>query len=204
MEPLADPGPRGGTRLLVATVSRMSQTARVSRSNATRIALELVRDDFAELLESVTEAEPAAPSAGTEWTNGQLLFHMWFGQRIARTLIPVFGGFSRLPARASIVWSRVLTALTTPYDRINYAGSVVGARITSPDAWRRRMSRDTDWLIRWCGTATETDLARGMSVPSDWDPYFAAWMSRADVLDWAPKHYRHHRGQLTLAATTGA
>ena len=131
--------PRGGTRLLVATVPRMSQTARVSRSNASRNSLELVRDDFAELLDSVTEAELAAPSAGTQWTNGQLLFHMWFGQRIARTLIPVFGGFSRLPARASVVWSRVLTAFTTPYDRINYAGSVIGARITSLDALRRHM-----------------------------------------------------------------
>lgn len=188
----------------MATAPRMSQTARVSRSPARRVALELVRDDFAELLESVTEAELAADSLGTEWTNGQLLFHMWFGQRIARTLIPVFGGFSRLPARASIAWSRVLTALTTPYARINYAGSVVGARITSPDVWGRCMSRDTDWLIHWYDTATGTDLARGMSVPPDWDPYFAAWMSRADVLDWAPKHYRHHRAQLTLAATTGA
>jgi hypothetical protein len=37
-----------------------------------------------------------------------------------------------------------------------------------------------------------------MTVPESWDPYFLPWMSRSDVLDWAPKHYRRHRAQLTL------
>ena len=60
------------------------------------------------------------------------------------------------------------------------------------------MVGDTNWLIHWGDRATAADLARGMSVPPGWDPYFAAWMSRADLLAWAPKHYRHHRAQLTL------
>ena len=61
------------------------------------------------------------------------------------------------------------------------------------------MARDTKWLVGWADGATEAELARGMSVPPSWDPYFSAWMTREDLLEWAPKHYRHHRAQLTLS-----
>ena len=60
------------------------------------------------------------------------------------------------------------------------------------------MRRDTTWLLRWAEAASAQDLARGMSVPTSWDPYFLPWMNRTDLLNWAPKHYRHHRAQLTL------
>jgi hypothetical protein len=66
------------------------------------------------------------------------------------------------------------------------------------------MAHDTAALLRWADAASDDDLARGMSVPAAWDPYFTPWMSRRDVLEWAPKHYRHHRAQLTMTSRESA
>jgi hypothetical protein len=46
------------------------------------------------------------------------------------------------------------------------------------------MIADTQWIIAWAERATPDQLAAGMSVPTSWDPYFSAWMSRA---------YQHRR-----------
>lgn len=156
---------------------------------------QLVADSPLELLD--------APSRGTRWTNRQLLFHMWFGQRIARVFIPLIGGFSRLPPRISRGWVLLLTAVTRPYGWINYAASAAGGRVLPLRIMSRWMRRDTQWLLRWADAASPADLERGMDVPTSWDPYFLPWMSRADLLAWAPKHYRHHRDQLTLGPTAG-
>jgi hypothetical protein len=37
-----------------------------------------------------------------------------------------------------------------------------------------------------------------MTIPPSWDPYFSTWMDRAELITWAPMHYRQHRWQLTL------
>lgn len=65
------------------------------------------------------------------------------------------------------------------------------------------MDIDTDWLVDWGRRATDAELQTGMAVPEQWDPYFTSWMTRADVLEWAPKHHDHHRRQLTLAVASG-
>lgn len=165
-----------------------------------RRELEWVRDDFAALVGSVTRAELDAPSNSTRWTNRELLFHMWFGQRIARLFIPLMGLFSRLPEPVQRGWARLLTAATGPYSWVNYIGSVGGARLLGLGFARRMMDADTARLLHWAERATERDLARGMHVPTAWDPYFSEVMTRADVLAWAPKHYRHHRTQLRVAS----
>lgn len=175
-----------------------AQTGRVVLAAQTRAGLEWILTDFDRLFAGADADQLDAPSNGTRWTNRQLLFHMWFGQRIARTFIPLIGGFSRLPPAASRTWSRILTAATRPYDWINYAASAAGGRVVRPGTIRKWMRRDTAWLLRWAEAASAVDLARGMSVPTSWDPYFLPWMNRADLLNWAPKHYRHHRAQLTL------
>jgi hypothetical protein len=173
----------------------------VALSQETRAALEWIRDDYRRMIGAASSPELDALSDGTRWTNRELLFHMWFGQRIARAMVPVMGGFSHLSPAASRAYAALLTAATRPYEWVNYAGSVGGASFAGLDRAQRWMVSDTDWLIRWGDRATAADLARGMSVPPGWDPYFAEWMSRADLLAWAPKHYRHHRAQLTLSAT---
>ena len=64
--------------------------------------LERVRDDYRRLIAAATPEELLAPTWGTGWTNRELLFHMWFGQHLARVFVPLFGGFGRLPRRVSI------------------------------------------------------------------------------------------------------
>jgi hypothetical protein len=164
----------------------------------TSSALEWIRADYDAITRDAAPGRLDALSDGTRWTNRELLFHMWFGQRIARVMVPVMGGVSRLPAAASRGYARMLAGATGPYEWVNYAASVGGARVAGLDRARRWMAHDTDWLVRWGERATEADLRRGMSVPRQWDPYFAPWMSRSDLLEWAPRHYRHHRQQLTL------
>lgn len=161
--------------------------------------LERVRDDYRRLIAAATPEELLAPTWGTRWTNRELLFHMWFGQHLARVFVPLFGGFGRLPRRVSIGHARILTALTRPYNWVNYAGPVAGVRVVGLRRAEHWMNLDTDWLVDWSRRATDAELQLAMTVPEQWDPYFTSWMTRADVLEWAPKHYDHHRRQLTLA-----
>lgn len=157
-----------------------------------------IRDDFDQLVAGAAPADLDRASDGTRWTNRELLFHMWFGQRITRAIIVLMGLTSRLPRRFDAAFAWVLRAATTPYNWTNYVGAVGGARVVGLRRARRWMRADTDWILRWATRASQRDVSRGMAVPVAWDPYFAPWMSRADVLAWAPKHYRHHRAQLTL------
>jgi hypothetical protein len=163
-----------------------------------RLDLQWMARDFEVLLATAPTGRLDEPTDGTRWTNRQLLWHMAFGQHIARVLLPLMGGFSQLPASASRRYASTLSAATRPYDWVNFAGSVAGARVTGLRLARRWMRRDTERLLGWGARATDAQLASGMSVPADWDPYFTPRMSRYDVMVWTKKHYDHHRAQLTL------
>lgn len=178
-----------------------AQTDTVDLPPDVRADLEWVRDDFDQLVSNAATVDLDAPTRGTKWTNRELLFHLWFGQRLARTFMPLIGGFSRLPPGASRAWARLLARVTKPYEWVNYIASAGGGRLVPIRVIQAWMRRDTDAMIRWAERASPADLARGMSVPPSWDPYFLPWMNRTDLLAWAPKHYRHHRAQLTLGST---
>ncbi|MEO7754152.1 MAG: DinB family protein [Terracoccus sp.] len=168
-----------------------------------RLDLEWMARDYETLLATVPTDRLDELTDGTRWTNRQLLWHMAFGQHIARVLLPLMGGFSRLPASASRRYSSILSAATRPYDWVNFAGSVAGSRVTGLGLARRWMRCDTQWLLGWGARATDGQLASGMSVPAEWDPYFSSWMNRYDLLVWAKNHYDHHRAQLTIHAADG-
>ena len=51
--------------------------------------LERVRADFHALIIKATPADVHHLSSGTRWTNGQLLFHMFFGYLIVWRLLPL-------------------------------------------------------------------------------------------------------------------
>lgn len=170
----------------------------VGSNPETRAALAWVRDDYDVLVRGAGPADLQASTLGTRWTNRELLFHMWFGQRITRVILPVAGGFSRLPVVVGRRFAGLLTAATGPYTWINYVAGVGGARVVSLERTCRWMRRDTGAVLRWADSASDRDLDRGMAVPPGWDPYLKEWMSRRDILEWAPRHYRHHRAQLTL------
>ena len=53
--------------------------------------LDQARLDFHDLLSAATPADLRRRSAGTRWTNQQLLFHMLFGYLITRALLCLSG-----------------------------------------------------------------------------------------------------------------
>lgn len=165
-------------------------------------ALAWIMHDYRELVATAAPEELAAPSRVASWSNRQLLFHMWFGQRIARAFMHVIGVFGRLPRPVSTAYARLLTALTGPYNWVNHMGPVGGARVVPLARVERWMTGDTEALLRWT-TGDPRRLELGMAAPATWDPYFQPWMTRRDVLRWAPMHYRHHRAQLTLTGVEG-
>ena len=154
--------------------------------------------DFRNIVLGASDDELDLPSIGTRWTNRQLLFHMVLGQNITLAGIPLLGLFSHLPPPASRTWSRLLDSCARPYNWVNWAGSAAGGQVLKPAGMLRMMDRTTAVIVNWYGHANQDALGRGMTMPTAWDPYFMPWMSRRDVLEWAPKHYRHHRAQLSL------
>ena len=154
--------------------------------------------DFRSIVLGASADELDLPSNGTRWTNRQLLFHLALGQNIALAAIPLLGLFSHLPPGASRRWSRILDSCSGPYNWVNWAGSAAAGRVLPPQAMARMMDRTTAVIVHWYSRADSKALDRGMTMPVRWDPYFLPWMSRRDILEWAPKHYRHHRAQLSL------
>lgn len=170
----------------------------VPDSDPVKADLLWIAADFRGIVLAASNDELDLPSIGTRWTNRQLLFHMALGQNIALAGIPLLWLFSRLPPSASRRWSRLLNACAGPYNWVNWAGSAAGGRFLKPRGALRMLERTTRTIVAWYDRADSRALSRGMTMPTLWDPYFLPWMSRRDVLEWAPKHYRHHRAQLSL------
>ena len=160
--------------------------------------LERARTEFRELIEASTSTALARPSAGTRWTNRELLFHMLFGYLITRNLRFVVKFVSRLPDAAQTRFAATLNAATGPFHRVNYWGSRVAGRALSPALMARWMDRVVASLQRRLDREGAAALRRSMAFPTRWDPYFAARMSLADVYRYATLHFDHHRRQLTL------
>ncbi|MBF6468692.1 DinB family protein [Nocardia beijingensis] len=160
--------------------------------------LERARADFHTLLSMAGEDDWGKASAGTRWSNEQLLFHMLFGYMVVRRLLIVARVMSRLPEGVGRWFAVVLNAATAPFDVINYYGSCWAARVYN----RRRMGAELDRVIGSLQHALthepDTAFRRGMHYPTRWDPYFADYMTLADIYAYPGRHYDHHRRQLTL------
>ena len=166
---------------------------------AVRAEIEQARLDFRQLIHDATPADRRKPSAGTRWTNRQLLFHMLFGYMIVRTLVWLVRGFSMLPPNCSRGYAQALNTGTRVFHVVNYLGSLGGARVLGRRGMKRVMDNVTGSLIRTLDGASEKQLARGMHFPVGWDPYFRNYMTVQDVLHYATQHYQHHRQQLTVS-----
>lgn len=160
--------------------------------------LEQARATFRRLIARATVADLQRRSAGTRWTNRQLLFHMVFGYLIVRTLLPLVGRFGRLPLSCSRHFSAVLQAFRGPYNLINYLGSCLGGWLLTPPTMVTLMDRTTLALQRGLDRETAETLALTMAFPTSWDPYFTETMSVLDVYRFGTQHFRHHQSQLTL------
>lgn len=164
------------------------------------------RRNCAELEATLAAASPDAlhrRSAGTRWTNEELLYHMVFGYIVVLALLPLVRIFGRLPVSANRGFARLLNAGTVPFDVVNYWGSRGGARIFH----RRRMAallrRVTSALERRLRRETEPGLARRMYFPTRWDPLFKEAMTLADVYAYPVAHFAFHAAQLSLDADPG-
>ena len=162
--------------------------------------MEQARVTFHDLIRDATAADLRRRSAGTRWTNRQLLFHMVFGYLVVRSLLPLVRGFGRLPISCSRWFSAVLHALRWPYHLINYVGSCVGGAVLSPREMARLLDRSVTTLRRGLAGESTTSLGARMAFPVSWDPYFTDTMTVLDVYHFGNQHFDHHRQQLTLGS----
>ncbi|MGC5651727.1 UNVERIFIED_CONTAM: DinB family protein [Kocuria sp. CPCC 205316] len=164
-----------------------------------RDELERVRVDFHALVAAATPADLHRPSSGTRWTNGQLLFHMFFGYLVVRRLIPLVRLMGRLPEPVSRTFAQVLEAGTRPFHIVNYQSDRGAARMIRGPRLIRWFDRTLDALQAQLEAEPAAALVRGMHMPVTWDPYFREWMSLAEIYHYGTQHYDHHRQQLTLS-----
>ena len=143
-------------------------------------------------------------SAGTRWTNEELLYHMVFGYMVVLALLPLVRIFGRLPVPVNRGFAWLLNAGTTPFDAVNYWGSRGGARIYNRRRMAAKLRRVTATLERRLWRETEPGLARRMYFPTRWDPFFKETMTLADVYAYPVAHFDFHAAQLSLNAAPGA
>jgi uncharacterized protein YndB with AHSA1/START domain len=166
---------------------------------AVRAEMESVRLDFHQLIGDATPAELRHPTDGTRWTNQQLLFHMLFGYLIVRALLVLVRVFGLLPDGASKAFARLLDSAHRPFDLINYLGSCAGAWVISPMRMTRMLDRVIAALQQHLQRETSPALRHGMHYPTTWDPFFADYMTLADIYHYPTQHFRFHQRQLTLS-----
>ena len=166
---------------------------------AVRAEMESARLDFHRLIGEATPADLHRPSDGTRWTNRQLLFHMLFGYLIVRALLVLVRVFGPLPDGASRAFAKLLDSAYRPFHLINDLGSCLGARIIPPSRMIRILDRVIAVLQQRLQRETSSALRRGMHYPTTWDPFFANYMTLADIYRYPTQHFRFHQRQLTLS-----
>ena len=154
--------------------------------------------DFRRLIGDATPADLRRPSDGTRWTNQQLLFHMLLGYLIVRPLLLLVRVFGLLPDGASRAFAGLLDSAHKPFDLINYLGSCAGARIIPPRRMPGMLDRVIAALQRHLDREPASALRQGMHYPTTWDPFFADYMTLADIYHYPTQHFRFHQRQLTL------
>jgi hypothetical protein len=160
--------------------------------------MDAARAQLDALLAGADAADLHRRSAGTRWTNEQLLFHMVFGYLVVRRLLPLVHLLGRLPAPVGRGWAALLNAATRPFHVVNYWGSVAAARVFDHARMGPLADRVIASLQRHLAQEPEDALHRGMPFPTGWDPYFADYMTLAEVYRYPTRHFEHHRRQLTL------
>lgn len=161
------------------------------------LEMDNAKTTFHHLLDAADSADLRRRSNGTTWTNEQLLFHMLFGYLIVRALLILVRVFSRLPAPVSRGFAAVLNFGTTPFNTVNYWGSRCGALTFNHCRMGPKLDRVIESLQRRLRRESAADLARSMSYPTRWDPFFKTTMTLADVYHFPTQHFDFHRQQLS-------
>lgn len=164
------------------------------------------RRNCAELEATLAAAPPEAllrRSAGTRWSNEELLYHMVFGYVVVLALLPLVRIFGRLPVPVSRGFAWLLNAGTAPFNVVNYWGSKGGARIFNRRRMAAKLRRVTSALEKRLRRETAHGLARRMYFPTRWDPFFKETMTLADVYAYPVAHFDFHAAQLSLGSAHG-
>jgi hypothetical protein len=103
----------------------------------------------------------------------------------------------RLPRESTRPFAALLGSLTSPFDWVNYMGSVAGGAVLEPDRMKRWFDRVTAKIERDMDKQTEQSLSRGMYYPTRWDPYFKEYMTLADIYHYPTQHFDHHDRQFS-------
>ena len=140
------------------------------------------------LLASATPSDLRRLSAGTRWTNEQLLYHMVFGFMVVQALMVLVRLFGRLPGWAGRCFAGALNAGARPFHVVNYWGSRLGATVYSHRRMAAKLDKVVDTLQRRLLRELDTDLQRSMSFPTRWDPFFKPTMTLADVYRYPVPH----------------
>ncbi len=157
------------------------------------------RDDLHRVLAAATPDRLRARTDGTRWSNEQLLFHMVFGFLIVRRLLPLVRFMSVLPPWCGRAFAGLLEVGRVPFHWVNYAGACGGALVFNRARMGWLCDRTIDHLVASLEREPEARLRRGMPFPTSWDPYFAPFMTVADLYAYPVLHYTHHRAQLTVS-----
>jgi DinB superfamily len=147
----------------------------------------------------MTDEDLKHPSDGTKWTNRELLFHMLFGYLLAQALIPLVKVLGLLPEPFTKPFAWLLNSLTRPFNVVNYWGSRLGARGFDPGRLKATLDKICAKLRRKLAAESASNLRRGMHYPTKWDPFFADYMTLADIYHYPTQHFEFHRTQLALA-----
>jgi hypothetical protein len=150
----------------------------------------LTRADGPELLRRRT--------AGTRWTNREMLFHLLLGYLVVRALLPLVRLVSRTPSRVQRGFAATLNAGRAPFHLMNYLGSVIGGHLLSLYRMERVFSNVCNALARRLDRTPDAELARSIPLPRSWDPFFTDRMTILDVYHYPLLHFEFHRAQLTL------
>ncbi|MFC0548038.1 DinB family protein [Kutzneria chonburiensis] len=161
--------------------------------------MERARATFHELLDSASARDLRRRSAGTLWSNKQLLFHMLLGYLIVRALRNLVVLFSRLPEPVGRSFARLLNAVTVPFDVVNFAGAWLAGTILPRRLLAGLFDRVIAALHRRLDHESDATLARRMAYPTRWDPFFREVMTLAQVYHFPTQHFDFHRAQLTLS-----
>ena len=162
--------------------------------------LEEARTAFFTLLNGASDEDLRRQSAGTRWSNKQLLFHMLLGYLIIRALRNLVVVFSRLPEPVGRNYARILNAATVPFDTVNFAGAWLAGQVLPRRVLLSMFDHVITALHRRLDKESEATLARSMNYPTRWDPFFRDVMTLADVYHYPTQHFDFHRAQLTLDA----
>lgn len=149
-------------------------------------------------LQSASADDLRLKSAGTRWTNEELLFHMVFGYMVARALLPPVRVMSRMPKRVQRAFAAALNAGTRPFDFVNYWGSRSAALYFNRRRMGSKMQRTISALIQNLQKESTQSLARSMDFPNRWDPFFEPTMTLSEVYAYPTLHFDFHAQQLSL------